>query len=498
MQDKLTDGQGPKAALGLFDATSIIVGIVIGSGIYKTAPLIFSNVVQPWQALLVWGLGGVLSLIGALCYAELATAYPRSGGDYVYLTRAFGSWMGFLFGWAQLAVVLTASIGMMAYIFAEYGARLLGWSQYQEVHVLLAVAAVTVLTVFNTLGVVLGKWTQNILTLAKVLGLGGIVLVGFLWGRPEVLAEPVSVPAGATANLGLAMILVMYTYGGWNDAAFVAAEVRKQRRNIPLSLILGLLGITAIYLAVNAAYLAALGFEGARQAKEIAADVLALRLGEYAGKAMCVLVMISALGAINGMIFTGARVYSSLGSEHRLFAGLGTWHRRWQTPLWSLVVQWGLTVVLILGVGTAPGQSILDKFLMSIGLSPIPWDKYGGGFDTLLAASAPVFWSFFLLTGLAVFVLRERDSEVPRPFRVPLYPLLPLIFCGNCFFMLYSAVNYAGTLSVILGLVPVAVGLPLWWISQALQTTSRSVPGLAVSTDHIASAGQQLPTGRHV
>jgi amino acid transporter len=447
--------------LGLWDAVSIIIGIVVGSGIYETPPLVLQNVGGPGAALAVWAVCGLLSLVGALCYAELASTYPRTGGDYVYLGRAFGPWLGFLFGWAQLAVVMTGSIGMLAFIFADYAVPLWGLTPGQEWA--WAAGAVTALSLLNLLGVVVGKAAQNVLTAAKVLGLGGILVAGFCWPAP---ASPAAEhPAADFASLALAMVFVLYTYGGWNDAAYVAAEVRDGGRNIPRALVLGTLGITLIYVLVNAAYLTGLGFEGARASKRVAADVLARPLGEWAGKAMSVLVMVSALGAVNGLIFSGARVYSRLGADYTLFAWLGRWDRR-GAPVGALLTQMVITVAMIGVVGTRGGLELLDQQLARVKLPPVPWESRGG-FDKLLACSAPVFWFFFLLTGLSLFVLRWKDRGIRRPFSVPLFPLLPLIFCATCGYMLWAAFNYAGRLTLV-GVLPVAAGLPLYGLALLL------------------------------
>ncbi len=447
------------ARLGLWDAVSIIVGIVVGVSIFRIPQLVFANVEGPWMGLGAWALGGALSLIGALCYAELATTYPRIGGDYVYLSRAYGRWCGFLFGWAQLTVILTGSIGVMAYAFADYAVPLLELEPRWTA--VLAAGAVTVLTLLNLCGVVFGKAAQNVLSAAKVLGLLGIVAAGFAWGGGE---WEVREPMGG-AGFGLAMVFVLYAYGGWNDAAFVAAEVRDGARNIPWALLLGTGGITAIYLLANAAYLAGLGFEGVRGSSAPAADVLTAAVGPWGGKAISVLVMISALGAINGLIFTGARVYAALGADHRLFALLGRWNLRLNTPIWSLVAQGVITLLLIVAVGTQEGRDAVDAALGGAGLSGLPWDQYFGGFDTLVAGTAPVFWTFFLLTGLSLFQLRWIDRDLPRPFAVPFYPFTPFVFCLTCAYMLYSSLDYARSLA-LLGIVPLALGLPLYLISR--------------------------------
>jgi basic amino acid/polyamine antiporter, APA family len=406
-----------------------------------------------------WVLGGVLSFIGALCYAELATAYPRIGGDYVYLSRAYGRWVGFLFGWGQLAVILTGSIGVMAYAFADYAVPMFGlddrWTAW------LAAGAVAALTLLNLCGVAFGKGAQNVLTAAKVLGLVGIIIAGFAWGSGELRpAAPIS-----EINFGFAMVMVLYAFGGWNDAAFVAAEVRHRERNIPLALLLGIAGITLIYLLANAAYLMGLGFEGVRNSSAPAADVLSAAVGPWGGKAISVLVMVSALGAINGLIFTGARVYAALGADHSLFALLGRWNLRLDVPVWSLLAQGLITLLLIAAVGTEAGRNAVDAALGVFGLAGLPWSEYFGGFETLVAGTAPVFWMFFLLTGLSVFRLRWLDPELPRPFRIPLYPITPIIFCLTCSYMLYSSLVYAKALSLI-GIVPLVVGLPLYLFSR--------------------------------
>jgi amino acid transporter len=449
------------ARLSPWDGVSIIIGIVVGVSIFESPRIIFSNVSGPVSALAVWVLGGVLSLIGALCYAELTTTYPQSGGDYAYLKRAYGNWVGFLFGWAQLVAILTGSIGAMAYVFANYGGRLFGLPADSS-HAWLAASVVGTLAIANLFGVVVGKSVQNLLTLLKLFGVFCIIVAGLVFGGDSSLA-----PAAVQGpGFGLAMILVLYAYGGWNDAAFVAAEVRDRQRNLPRVLLIGTGSITVIYLLVNAGYLWALGFEGARNSQAPAADVLRQALGPLGERAMSVLVMISALGAVNGMLYTGSRVYASLGADHRVFAFLGRWNPYLRTPIWSIIVPALIAVAMICGVGTAGGRDVLDRALQTIGLSPLPWDQYGAGFETLVAGTAPVFWLFFLLTGLSLFVLRSKDRDVARPFRVPLFPVTPVIFCLTSVYMLYSSLIYARQLALI-GIIPLIIGLPLYWISRS-------------------------------
>jgi basic amino acid/polyamine antiporter, APA family len=449
------------AELGLWDAVSLIVGIVVGVSIFKAPPAVFSNVVNPWQGVAVWALGGLVALVGALCYAELATTYPGSGGDYLYLTRAYGPVVGFLFAWTRLAAILTGSIAALAFVFADYAVALFQCDPRAAVW--FASAAVAGLTLFNVLGLRVGKSLQNLLTVAKVLGLAGLLVTGLLKGSATSwrASQPVIGP-----GFGLAMILVLYAYGGWNDAAFVAADVREPRRNMPRALILGTLLITALYVLVNIAFVHALGFAGLRSSRAPAADVFGLWLGERGVAGMSLLVMVSALGAVSGLILTGSRVHASVGADYRIFSWLGRWNMRLNSPVYSLVAQACVSLLLIVGVGTEAGRDAIDRVLTGIGLQALPWNQYEGGFDTLVAGTAPVFWLFFLLTGVSLIVLRRRDQGRQRPFTTPLYPLVPLIFISVCGYMLYASIAYARALC-LLGIVPLFVGIPLFLVRGA-------------------------------
>ncbi|HEX4073436.1 MAG TPA: amino acid permease [Planctomycetaceae bacterium] len=462
------------AELGLWDAVSVIVGIVVGVSIFKAPPTVFSNVGTVWQGLVVWALGGVVALVGALCYAELASAYPGSGADYIYLTRAFGPLVGFLFAWTRLAVILTGNIAALSYVFADYAVGLFAGDARQAVW--FACAAVVALTIFNVLGLKTGKSLQNVLSVAKVLGLGSLLVTGLVKGGAAAAAGA-GVASGAGAGwsdrlpvtgpgFGLAMVLVLYAYGGWNDAVFVAADVREPRRNMPRALILGTLLIAVLYVLVNAAFVSALGFAGLRASSTPAADVLGLWLGSRGVAGMSLLVMVSALGAVSGLILAGSRLHATVGADYRIFSWMGTWNRQLNAPVHSLLAQAGVSLLLIVGVGTEAGRGAIDRGVTAVGLPALPWKEYSGGFDTLVAGTSPLFWFFFLLTGVSVLVLRRRDPDRPRPFATPLYPLVPLIFIGVSGYMLYASVAYARALS-LMGLVPLVLGVPLFLVRGA-------------------------------
>jgi len=458
------------AQLSLWDAVSLIVGIVVGSSIYRVSPLVFGNTSTPLAGLGIWLLGGVLSFIGAMLYAELATTFPRCGGEYNYLSRAYGNWLGFLFAWSQLVIVQTASIGALAFVFADYARGL--WQGADAVLPWLAGAAVIMLTGFNLIGLRAGARVQNTLTVLKLVGLLAMVIAGLAFGTADPL-QPVTREAGQ-ASWSFAFILVMYAYGGWSDAGFVAAEVKDVSRNVPRALLGGLSLITVIYLLVNLSYLRGLGVAGLIESQRPAADVLKIWMGASGETVMSLLVIASTLGGVNGLIFSTSRVHAMLGQDYRLFRALGGFSRR-ESPTVSLLAQAAVTVLMLLSVGTITGQAWLNRGLQTCGFHEVNWQKYGGGFDTLVAGSAPAFWLFFLLNALGFMILRIKDRDRPRPFRVPWSPVTPLVFIAVCGWMLYSSTVYAQELLPFTSL-PILLGIPVYmaclWVEPRSQTSS--------------------------
>jgi len=414
----------PHQHLSLLDSTSIIVGIIIGSTIYCSTPLIAQQVPSVAWLMGVWILGAVFTVIGALCYAEMATAYPKAGGDYVFLTEAFGRKLGFLFAWSQFWIIRPASIGMFAFIYAQYANQIFPLPQRYSPLLVHAVASVVVLSGINLLGVRAGKTTQNLLALVKYLGLLAIVVAGFCSSASTAMpGKPaVSPPAQTQLNLGFGMILVFLAYSGWNEMAYVSSEVRDPRKNILRALLLGTLSVAVVYIAVNLAFVHALGLEGLRRSDAVAYDVLSLSIGPRAGQLISALICITALGGINGMVFTGARIFYAVGTDHRLFAWLGRWSSLKDTPVRPLVIQAAVAVGMIVGFG-------LNQ-------------KGSEGFNNSVAFTAPTFYLFLFLVGVALFVLRARGHSADAS-RVPLYPLLPLLFCLFSTFMFYNGLLYA-------------------------------------------------------
>jgi APA family basic amino acid/polyamine antiporter len=409
----------PRQQLTFYDALSIIIGIVIGAGIYETTPLIAKSMAQPVWLIGIWITGGIISLIGALCYAELSTTYPEEGGDYIFLTRAYGGKTGFLFAWAGFWLIKPANIGAIAFIFARYAQQVLPLQLDGNEFIAYAVAAVVLLTIFNINGVQTGKWIQNLLTLVKVMGLLMITVIGLLFVVP-VSNTTGQVSTSQDTDIYLAMILVLFTYGGWSSISYVAAEVIEPQKNILRSLITGTCLVTLIYVVINFAFLHALGIHGMMNSQSIASDVIRLSFGEPGAMVISVLICITCLGNINGMIFTNARVYYAMGQEHQLYSWLGHWNGKLDSPVRSLTLQAIITLALVILMGANEGA-----------------------FERLVLFSAPLHWFFFLMVAIALFILRRKKTVTKGSYKVPFYPWLPIVFCLSTGFLLFASLSYA-------------------------------------------------------
>jgi basic amino acid/polyamine antiporter, APA family len=425
----------PVRHLSWIDATSVVIGIVIGSGIFMTPALVAMNTSSVGMMMAAWALGGLLCLCGALCYAELSTMHPHAGGEYVYLSRAFGPVVGFLFVWARVGVIQSGAIVAAAYVFGSYATQILSLGANSSM--IYALSATVVLTVLNAAGLRTSKWTQNLLTAAKVLGVAGIVVVGMLYGSKGAAAPVGAGEAPGLGAFGLAMVFVLYTFGGWNEAAYVAGEVRSPHRNMLRVMIVSILTLTVLYVAVNFAYLHVLGFEGMRSSWPIASEAMKQSIGKSGAVAVSILVGVSALGATSACIFTGARGIWAIGGDFQTLGLLARRNGRLATPLNAIVLQGSIAVLLIL----LPGV--------------------GESFKAAVDYTAPVFWAFMFMVGLSVFVLRRKNPDARRPFRVPLYPAPMILLMAMCGWMVYSAINYA-KLPALAGVGVLAAGVPVY------------------------------------
>ena len=421
-------GALPRPVLRPRDAFAITIGIVVGAGIFRMPSLVAGVSGSELVMLTAWLVGGLLSIVGALCYAELATTYPQAGGDYNYLRRAYGPRLAFLYGWARLAVIQTGSIALLAFVVGDYMAQVFSLGPWSSA--LYAALAVVALTAVNWLGIRQGAATQFWLTVLEVGGVLLIIVAGLLFA-PAGTAIPA--PGGESA-MGLILVFVLLTFGGWNEAVYITAEVRDARRWMPRILVLSLVVISMLYLLINLAYLRVLGMGGMAGTEAVAADLMRHVFGDTGALLMSGIVVAAALTSANATLITGARSVYAVGRDFPALAFIGRWDERSGSPRTAMLVQGGLALLLV-------------------GLGALAID----GFQLAVEYTAPVFWLFFLLVGISLFVLRRRDPGVERPFRVPLYPVLPLLFCLTCAYLLYSSLAYTG-FGALVGVAVLAAG----------------------------------------
>lgn len=420
--------------LSTVDAVAIITGIVIGAGIFKTPSIVAANAGSESAVIGVWLAGGVISIIGALCYTELAAAYPHAGGDYHYLNRALGQTPAFLFAWARMTVIQTGSIAMLAFIVGDYASEIFSLGRWSSA--LYAMITVSLLTVVNIAGIRQGSLTQNFFTVSIVAGLFGLIIIGLAVAQPAQASPPVESGLSRGA-LGKAMIFVLLTYGGWNEAAYLSSELRDSKRAMIRVLLYSIGIITLIYVLLNLALLKGLGLESMSRSDAPAADFIRLIFGSHGVAAISLLVVLASLSTINGSMITGARTNYALGRDFRVLGVLGKWNANAATPVNALIIQ-GLIALALVGIGI---------FARS-------------GFVMMVEYTAPVFWFFFLMVGVSLIILRIREPHVARPFKVPFYPATPLIFCGFCLYMLQSSLAYTG-IGAMIGFGVLAAGIPV-------------------------------------
>jgi amino acid transporter len=406
---------GPGRHLPVFHALLITLGMVITTDILKTAPTVALNV-GPQYFYLVWVLGGVASMIGALCFAEMATAFPHPGGDYHFLRTAYGERMGFLFAWSRFSVMHTGWIALSAFMFADYVDAVVPLGQYGSG--LFAGAVIAALVLLNLTGKHVGFITQTLLVGLLALGFLSIASAGVFLAWQGIEPPAPSVPPIAQdtgmAGFSAAMIFVFLAFGGWSDAATLSAEVRDGRRGIFIAMLGALSVLMAIYLGLNWAFVEGLGFAGLAASNAPAVELLNRAFGAPGVMLILLMVGIAAIATINSTLLVAARDVPQL-------RGFGEWDDRHSVPRKALLAEGAVALLLVL----------FGSFTQS-------------GFNTMVEYLTPVYWLFLSLSSVALIILRGRFPEVARPVKVPLYPLLPLLFFGLCLYMLYSSVTVVG------------------------------------------------------
>lgn len=422
--------------LSLFDATMLVIGCIVGVGIFRTASAIAGQVHAPSLILGLWLAGGLVSLCGALCYAELSGMFPASGGDYVYIREVYGRFWAFLFGWTKLFIERTGTIAILGFVFAEYFRKVVPYDDATLRWV--ASAAIFALTAVNVVGLRWGTLVQNNFTLVKIAALAGLIAAGVWaaatrntvrpdWSFPASLDDP---------SLAVAFVFVLWTYGGWTEAAYVAEEVHEPTRNVPRAIVLGVLLTTVLYLLVNWSYLLFVPVESLPKTPLVAAAVAQDVLGARGAGIMACFIAASAFGALNGYILTGGRILFAMGRDFPLLAGLGRVDARFRTPARAL---WANALIA--------AALVFTKTL-----------------DQIMTYSTVVISLFFVLAVVGVFVLRRREPRRARPYRTWGYPVTPLIFCATLALFIANIWVKEPT-EALFGFGCLAVGVPLYWLS---------------------------------
>jgi APA family basic amino acid/polyamine antiporter len=440
--------------LGLFDSTMMMMGIVIGSGIFLTTGLMAQSVPSVSLILLVWILGGLLILAGALTYAELGVSLPEAGGQYVYLRAAYGPLYGFLFGWKMFLVNMTGSIAALGVAFAEYFGSFFPSLSTQEVIFstqikgftyslsrgqIVAVAIIVILSAINYLGVGLGKNVQNVLTVIKIGTILVFVFLGYIFGKGASVSLSLNPTGWSLTQLitgfGLAFVAVFWAFDGWNNINYVAGEIKDPKRNLKNALIMGTLGVTLLYFLTNIIYFLALPIEEMKGVVTVAEKASTSLFGETAAGLISAMILISILGALHGAIFVGPRVYYAMAKDGLFFKRVGQIHPRHQTPSYAILFQtiWGSLLAL---TGTFEQ---LFTFAMFAGI---------------------LFW---VLAAAAIFTLRRKQPDLPRPYKTWGYPYVPLIFIIVLSGILMNTLIKKPAESLT-GLGLVAIGVPVYYM----------------------------------
>jgi APA family basic amino acid/polyamine antiporter len=424
----------PGRTLGTWHAVSICIGMVIGAGIFITTPLAAANLPSSSWVLAAWVFGGAMSLAGALCFAEMASAFPDAGGDYHFLRRAYGDGAGFLFAWSRFAVIHTGSMALLAFTFGDYLAAVVALGPYGAAWI--AAATIVALAGINVAGLKFGIGTQVWLLWVVIGGMLAVIAAG-VWlaasGAPPVAGEGVS--AAPSLALGSALVFVFLAYGGWSDTATLSAEMRDARSGIKRALVIGMSLVTVLYLLVNWAYLRGLSHTGLAASAAPAAELLLHAFGAPGQALIVAIVALTSITSMNAILIAGSRTTYAAARDTAGLERLRGWHVERGTPRAAIIATAALALALV-GFGAYTR----------------------GGFATMVDYLSPVYWLFLTLSGIAVLVLRRRYPDVPRPFRVPAYPFVPLAFIGSSAFVLYSSLAYV-RIGAVVGVAVMTAGV---------------------------------------
>jgi basic amino acid/polyamine antiporter, APA family len=430
--------------LGLFDATMIVMGGIIGSGIFLNPAVVARQVHTPFLVLGVWTLGGLLALVAAFIWAELASLRPDVGGQYAYLREAFHPGVAFLYGWVLLLVIQTGGMAAVAVTFSRYFLELVSLPISDA---LLAAVVLATLTFINCLGVRAGSTVQGVLMVLKIVAIVALVVSGL------IIVVPNATPAEASGLLdrppsfdlltavGAAMVPVLFAYGGWQTATFVSAEIKEPRKNLPRGLIFGVIGVVLLYLSANIVYIRVLGTSGLAVATAPASQVMRQALGNFGARAIAAGIAISTVGFLSQSMLTAPRVYFAMAKDGLFFKSVGSVHPRTRAPIVAIALQGFLAIVIAF------------------------WGRY----EQILNYVVSMDFIFFGLTACCVFVFRKRQPKVDNPeatgrmiTRVPGHPLTTLMFVAVCWVVVINTI-YRYPSNTLIGVAVLVAGVPAYW-----------------------------------
>ncbi len=419
----------------------LVMGGIVGAGIFINPYVVAERLHSPVLVLAAWVAGGVVAMLGAFIYAELAARMPDTGGEYVYLRNCYHPLVGFLFGWSLLLVVMTGGMAAVTVTFARYFLALTGWGISERAVV---VATLALLTAINCFGVKFGSRVQSLLMVLKIAVIAGLIFAGFfLITRPYPLLHPVLPPLaerpspwGLVTAFGAAMIPVLFAFGGWQTSNFIASEIRDPRRNLTRALMLGVAGVIILYLAVNAVCLRTLGAEGLAATTVPATEVMRRALGAGGAKLVAFGIAVSTLGFLSQSILTGPRVYFAMAQDGLFFRGVARVTRSTQTPTVAIILQSCWTAVIALS----------------------------GSYEQILNYVVSMNFIFFGLSATCLFVLRRRDAATPSAagFRAPGHPYTTLVFIAACWLVVLDTI-YKYPANTIAGLGVLLLGVPVYY-----------------------------------
>ena len=441
--------------LGLWSAIAVVVGITIGSGIFRTPASVTNRLPGPLPLFGVWIAGGIVAMCGALTLAEVAAAFPDTGGIFVFIRKSWGRLPAFLFGWAELAIIRAAAVGAIATTFAEYLLRVLGYdpsvAPYDGWVHYVAALAIAAIAGLNYVGVRWGSLVQNVTTVAKYFGLLFIVIAAIVIGIPKTGGHftPVMPPGSfSIAPFGLALVSVLWAYDGWADLAFISGEVKDPARNLPRALIFGTLAVIAIYLLANIAYLGVMPVEEIRHSKLVAADVALRLIGPIGVTFISLTVMLSTLGTLNGSILTNPRVFFAMAADGLLFRKIAEVHPRFKTPSVAIALTAVLGIIFVL---LRTFEQLADSFVTAI----LP---------------------FYALGVASIFVFRRRSAaDYSPPFRAPFYPVAPMLFVLATVYLLANALIDPSSRWPTLAIFGVILaGIPVYYATVGRSASARA------------------------